>query len=364
MKIAIDYREAIRENKAGKGMVVWKVVNEWKKIQQTDEVFLLADQDFDISDWPKNFHKVVYPWSGWWWHIRAVWDIWWMFDRYVSLTSYLAPWISFSGKCILMVHDLVAFKPELAVKHNQKATRLEKISLRGAIKNARKIIVPSQSTGNDLQKFSQSIQDKVCVVPLGVDRIDFSILDTEKVKEKFGVKDEYVLFVGTLEPRKNLDKLIRAVVELAEDGVWQGDVVLAGKKGWYFEQLVGLKEKIRFGERVRFVGYVSDEEKYALMQGAKLFYFVSNYEGFGLPILEAMTMGTPVLTSNVSSLPEVAGRAAMMVNPDSLLQIKGGIRELLTNQNFADELVAKGKKQAKKYNWGQTAEKMWQIVVE
>ena len=227
----------------------------------------------------------------------------------------------------------------------------------------RKIIVPSKSAQNDLDKYFKVGKDKVRLVYEGVNQYQGKI-DVDKAKTKFGIDRDYVFFVGTLEPRKNLDKLIRAVAEMRAEQVWDGMVVLAGKKGWYYQELFELTEKLQLKDVVKFIGYVTDEEKFSLMRGAKVFYFVSNYEGFGLPILEAFGMGTPVLTANVSSMPEVSGRAAMMVSPGSLGQIKGGLMELLTNQDFAKSLVEKGKKQAEKFRWDEAAKEMWGVVKE
>lgn len=362
MKIGIDYREAVRKKKAGKGTVVFEVVSEFKKIVEDDEVYLLTDRNFELTDFPSNWHKVVYRLSGFWWHLRVIWDVWFKFDRYLSLTSFFVPWLSFSNKCIVMVHDLVSFHEEYAKKHNWKAKMVEKISLKGALNNSRSVIVPSLSTKDDLIKRFGVDTNKIKLVYEGVNRYQ-GRLNVEQIKEKFNIDSEYILFVGTLEPRKNLSKLVEAYAQLMLDINWSGKLVLAGKKGWYFTDLLNIVKDYGLENKVVFTDYVTDEEKFSLIKGTSCFYFVSKYEGFGLPILEAMQMGVPVLTANVSSMPEVAGKAAVMVDPESKSQIAGALREIVTNKIFRDELIQKGLRRVDDFSWNKAAEVIYEILL-
>lgn len=361
MKIGIDYREAINENRAGKGTVVFEVVNRWWEISMDDEIWLVTDRDFDLTGFPKNFHKMVLSNWGKFWHLRVIWEVWFNFDRYLSLTSYIVPWLSFSDKCILMVHDLVSFHEEYSRKHNVKAKTFEKMSLKGAVNNSRAVIVPSECTKRDLIDIVGAEKSKIKLIYEGVN-IFQGMVDVERVKNSFGIEGEYIYFVGTLEPRKNLKKLLLAFSELKLDIHWEGKLVISGGKGWYYQELFELVEEYGITGEVIFTGYVDDEEKFSLLKGAKCFYFVSLYEGFGLPILEAMQMGVPVITSNVSSMPEIAGKAALLVSPDSVAQIKGGLRELITNEEFASGLVSKGYKRVEEFDWQRSAKQIYEIV--
>lgn len=380
MKIAIDYREAIRKNKAGKGVVVWQLVERLKKTILNDEVDLLVDEDFLFEDWPANWHKRIIVGRGLKWH----WNVWWElknYDRYLSLTSFLVPAFDWNKKCIVFVHDLVVFHDELAKKHNRKAYLMERLTLGASLKNARKIIVPSETTGNDLKKFFKVDENKVSLVYEGVNNqvlgTRCQILDGEEkgerdlkfetqsiidVKKKFGISGDYLFFVGTLEPRKNLANLILAYDKLVKRYGWEGQLVLAGKKGWYFEELFTLVKKLNLEKKVIFAGFTTDEEKFILMKGAKCFCMVSLYEGFGLPVLEAMSVGTPVVTSNNSSLSEVAGEAAVLVDPDNVEEIASGIQKVLSDEVLADSLVKKGMDRIKLFDWEKAAGEVYNLV--
>lgn len=369
MKIGIDYREAIRENKAGKGWYVWHVVDEWKKIIKDDEVFLFVDKDFEDINLPANWHKVIIKKGGFLWHLNVWWKMRVMVDVYFSPTSYLVSWLDWSGKCVVVVHDLVAFKDEIAGQHNPRAKWIEKVTLAGAVKNARKIVVPSETTKKDLLEITGVDADKVERVYEGVGKKNFQFsisnfqIEIDKIRKKFNISRDYILFVGTLEPRKNLENLILAYKKLLDDKNWQGQLVLAGKKGWYFEGLFELAERWNLQEKVIFTGYVTEEEKYNLMRNAECFCYISKYEGFGLPILEAMAVGTPVITSNVSCLPEIAGNVAKLVNPDNIDEISEGIWQILSDRSLADVMSARGIERVKEFSWEKAAREVYQLLI-
>lgn len=389
MKIGIDYREAIRGNKAGKGWYVWHVVDEWKKIIKDDEVFLFVDQDFE-DVLPANWRKVIIKQSGYFWHLSVLWKMRGMVDVYFSPTSYLVPWLDWSGKCVVVVHDLVAFKDEIAGQHNPRAKWIEKMTLKGAMKNARRVIVPSEATKRDLLEVSEINADKVVRVyeGIGVANDKFQMTNDEgensklkaqnskpqlktqnydemivSLKNKFGIVGDYILFVATLEPRKNLENLILAYKKLLDDRAWQGQLILAGKKGWYYEGLFELVERWNLQEKVIFTGYVTEEEKYNLMRNAECFCYISRYEGFGLPILEAMSVGTPVVTSNVSCLPEIAGNVAKLVNPDDVNDISDSIWQILSDRSLADVMSGRGVERVKEFSWEKAAREIYQLLI-
>lgn len=380
MKIAIDYREAIRKNKAGKGVVVWQLVERLKKIILDDEVDLLVDEDFVFEGWPTNWRKRIIAGSGLKWHWNVLWELK-NYDRYLSLTSFLVPAFDWNKKCIIFVHDLVVFFDELAKRHNRKAYWMEKLTLVPALKNARKIIVPSKTTGEDLKKFFKVDTDKISLVYEGVNRevlgSRYKVLEGREkgdqnsklktqnfgeVKNKYGITGEYIFFVGTLEPRKNLANLILAYDTLVKKYGWKGQLVMAGKKGWYFAELFSLVKKLNLEKKVIFAGFTTDEEKFILMRGAKCFCMVSLYEGFGLPILEAMSVGTPVVTSNNSSLSEVAGESAILVDSRNVDNIAEGIQKVLADEVLAKKLVEGGLERVKLFDWEKAAGEVYNLI--
>lgn len=201
-------------------------------------------------------------------------------------------------------------------------------------------------------------------------------LEVNKVREKYGIEGEYILFVGTLQPRKNIVRLIeafshvilRAKPEGSKDSSprAQNDIALivVGKKGWMYEDILQSPIKFNVGDRVKFLEFVPDEDLEILYRNAICFVLPSLYEGFGLPVLEAMRNGCPVITSNVSSLPEAGGDAALYVDPLNTEDIAFKIQLLIDNRKLREELIEKGYKQVKKFSWEKTAKETLKALEE
>jgi glycosyltransferase involved in cell wall biosynthesis len=178
------------------------------------------------------------------------------------------------------------------------------------------------------------------------------------VRARYGIGDgPYILSVGTIQPRKNYERLIRALAALpsAFDDV---RLVIVGGRGWLQESIYQTVEALKLGERVLFPGFAEDGDLPALYSGARLAAYPSLYEGFGLPILEAMRCGTPVLSSHTSSLREVAGEAALLIDPLSVESIRDGLLQLLSDDGLCARLREAGSKQSKLFAWDDAAEKL------
>jgi glycosyltransferase involved in cell wall biosynthesis len=217
------------------------------------------------------------------------------------------------------------------------------------------IIAVSEATKKDTIEILNIPEEKIRVVyeaaPEDLKQIkDKKII--EKVKKKYGIKGDYLLSVATLEPRKNLKRIIEAwrLVQSAKNK--EQSLVIAGKQGWGEDLNSKLKTR---NSKILFTGYVSREELSVLYSGANCFVFTSLYEGFGLPILEAMKCGCPVLTSNISSMPEVAGEAGILVNPLEVKDIARGIIEVIRDKEIREALRKKGFEQVKKFSWEKAA---------
>ncbi len=232
------------------------------------------------------------------------------------------------------------------------------------------IITISESTKSDMVKrFKHIDTNKITVIHLGVDLFKENEKEKaplcERIMEKYGLTArEYFLFVGTLEPRKNISNIIKAFhhVRQSDDRYKKKyKLVIVGKKGWFYKEIFETVKKFLLEEAVIFTGYVNEEEKQALLLRAFLFVYPSFYEGFGIPILEAMGSGIPVITGNTSSLPEVAGDAAVLVNPHLWQEISTAMLKLLSNQPLHEKLSQKGLTQAKKFSWEKTAEKTLEL---
>lgn len=270
----------------------------------------------------------------------------------------------YKGLSIVTLHDLTIFKkPEYFPESQYKAA---KEAVPRYLKQVKKVITPSESTKRDLIKLFKANKDKIEVIPHGVDERFFkkeSPKKINKIRKKLGISQDYILYLSILSPRKNILRIVRAFEKLKKEKRGQQNVfknyqlVLAGKQLLKFKNTLKKIEESEFKKDIILPGYIDPEDIGPLYKGAKVFLFPSLYEGFGLPILEAMAEGIPVITSNVSSMPEVADEAALLVNPNKVLEIYQGLVKLITNKKLAKKLSIKGIKRAKKFSWDKTAKK-------
>ncbi|MBP8591215.1 glycosyltransferase family 4 protein [Candidatus Shapirobacteria bacterium] len=251
------------------------------------------------------------------------------------------------AKLVTAVHDLVAWRyPETLP---DKIVNAQKNRMRWIKKEADLVFSSSQSTARDLERIIGLDKERIKVIYPGVDHTRFCPQDEEKikaVKKKYGLGD-YFLAVGTREPRKNLPRLVEAFEGLENKGKWQ--LAVAGKTGWG-EQELGSENK-----NLKLLGYVPDEDLPPLYAGSFCFVYPSLYEGFGLPVLEAMACGAPVITSNVSSLPEAAGEAAILVNPNETEEIEKAMEKVARDPKLRAQMTKKGFLQTEKFSWQKTA---------
>lgn len=270
------------------------------------------------------------------------------------------------AKTVSTVHDLAFLRFPRTIELKSYITL--KACLRFSLDIADRIIVPSFSTKKDIVDFYKYPEKKIVVIPLGVNHdiyrpiADIHLLNAFKQKHSLG---RYILFLGTLEPRKNTARLLDAYSILCKKmGVEQApDLIFGGGRGWKnkaFEvKYQNLDKPIR--NKIRFLGYLPQEELPFLYSGADIFVFPSLWEGFGLPPLEAMACGTPVVTSNVSSLPEVVGDAAILVDPNSAEEIADAIYQILIDEHLALSLRSAGFTQATKFTWSNTALRTYKV---
>jgi glycosyltransferase involved in cell wall biosynthesis len=224
-------------------------------------------------------------------------------------------------------------------------------------RRARRVIVISESTRCDVVKMLGVPEDRVDVAYCGVDEMFHPLpaAEVSRFREERGLPDRFILFLGTLEPRKNVQTLIRAYATWRRAGPDIPRLVVAGGKGWYFDRIFAQVEELGLSGEIIFPGYVSQQELPLWYNAAELFVYPSRFEGFGLPVLEAMACGVPVVTTNVASLPEVAGDAAWLVSPDDESQLIEAMRCVLNDSTLRQEMRARGLAQAAAFTWERTA---------
>jgi glycosyltransferase involved in cell wall biosynthesis len=240
-------------------------------------------------------------------------------------------------------------------------------------KKADKIFTISKSSKDDIIKEYDLPKNKVIVTYPGI-KAESRIMNNESrikdIRKKYEIDGEYVLFVGTLQPRKNIARLIKAFSSLCHPEASaegskillrqpadQNDIelIIVGKKGWQYQDILQTPKKFGIENKVKFLDQVDDEELKVLYKNAICFVLPSLYEGFGLPVLEAMQYGCPVITSNISSLPEAGGDACLYVNPEDVNDIKDKLDKIIKDKKLREGLVKKGYDQAKKFSWEETA---------
>lgn len=270
-------------------------------------------------------------------------------------TDFIPPLLS-NCPSIITVHDLAFLRwPHFLTREH--ATYYGQID-RG-VRHARHVIVPSHSTKNDVIAQLGVPESKISVIyeaaatlytPLPRDET------LQSVTRRFNIPSKYIFFISTIEPRKNIGGLLRAFHHLRTAyNLTDTGLVLAGKQGWLYEQIFETVEELGLQDSTFFVGRVTDEELHQLYVGARCHVHPAFYEGFGLPPLEAMACGTPTVVSNTSSLPEVVGDAALMVDPTDWEGMAVAIRRLLTEEELHREMREKGLRRAAVFSWSRAA---------
>ena len=262
---------------------------------------------------------------------------------------------------VITVHDLSFLRfPEAFHRVNRAyLTLFTKLSTRRAMR----VIAVSESTRRDVIALCGVPGERVITIPNGVDEA-FHPADAAEVAEfrrNRRLPERFILYLGTLEPRKNLETLIDAYAGLRADGKTVPKLVIAGGKGWFFETIFARVAELGLTDEVFFPGYLPGAELPWWYRSAELFAYPSRFEGFGLPVLEAMACGTPVITTTSSSLPEVAGDAALLVDPDDTTALTDALRRLLTDSQLREGLRAAGLRQAARFSWTRTATQTAQV---
>ncbi|HEX5483537.1 MAG TPA: glycosyltransferase family 1 protein [Terriglobia bacterium] len=364
MKIGIDARPLIKKW-GGIPRVLREILEALNRIDQVNDYFLYANRDFELSfdnpRWHKRVDLLFSHLPGTLWLqigarrviLRDRPDLFWGTSQVLplNLPSTIAK--------LLTIHDLVWKRhPKTTTAYDQFIQRL---FTKRSIAAADRILPPSGSTKKDILDLFGVPPEKIHVIYHGVSpkfRPYDSKYASESISSKYNLLPKYVFTVGTLEPRKNLGSLIDAFIMLKKRGNFTHQLVIAGPQGWGNLKLQEKAKKEQIApDDIRFLGFVPDEDLPLLYSGAAAFVFPTLYEGFGLPLLEAMACGTPVACSNRSSLPEIGADAAIYFNPESADEIAHAIDKLLGDQTLRQNLMQRGLQRVQQFSWDSCARK-------
>ena len=367
MKIAIDCHTLEITHRAGKEQFVYSLIEQLSKIDLRNNYCLYFRRKVSLSQLPRNWRCRFINLPTPIWHLVVLLDAWFKKTNVLFIpATYFLSAINFLIPSVIVVFDLTPFLSKIKRTHKLKVRLLEKMFLGRSIKRAKKIIAISDNTKQDLIHFFPIAKQKTIVVPLAVHRRYRAIKDQRAIKEalkKYNLPSRFILFVGTIEPRKNIVRLIKAYAIIAKKmGI--PPLILVGKKGWNYQEIFKIVKESALEKKVIFTGYVSDHNLPYLYNAADLFVYPSLYEGFGLPVLEAMTCGTPVITSNISSLPEVVDQSALLINPNSISEISCALERLLSDAVLREKLSNDGLTRAESFSWLRTAEQVLKIITD
>ncbi|MBU2028548.1 glycosyltransferase family 4 protein [Patescibacteria group bacterium] len=381
MRIGIDARTILNPEKGdaiGVGHYTYQLIRHLLEIDKENEYVLFFDfrvREKDIKKFSQPNVKIrFYPFSDYKKYLPGIYneilgsailskeklDL-------IHTTSHASriP-MSYNGKTIVTIHDLSVYKLDDVFPKLLQAKNKALISLMTS--KAEKIIAVSHSIKNDLQSILRCPEEKIQVIYSGFDKRMFENpeVNRQKVLDKYSIKDKYALFLGTLEPVKNIVRLLEAFKIFKERNKKDkiaGDykLVIAGKRGWLAKEYRQIAKDLGLAKDVIFTGYVIGDDLVPLFHNADFFIMPSLYEGFGTTVLEAFATGTPAIVSNVSSIPEIAGDAAELVNPIDTQNIADAMIKLSRSEELKQAYREKGKRQLEKFNWEKCARETLEV---
>ena len=354
------YIDASRYSNTGKRTGVenysYSLINELIK-KHGEEITLISPRKIKL-----NVEQIVIPFPRLWTLIRLSWEI--LRKKEINnlfVPSHVLPIIHPKNSTIT-IHDVV-FK--YSPKSYSLASRLYlDWATKYAVKNAKKIIVPSEATKQDLIKFYKAMPEKISVIHLGfkASKKEIGQRETKQVLEKYGLEEKkYFLYIGRLEYKKNTDNLIKAFKAFARNNK-DHKLVLVGFPGYGGQKIID-SIPAALDERIILTGYINGPEKEALMQNALCFVFPSRFEGFGLPLLEAMDAGLPIIASDISTTREVAADSALYFDKENHKALETRMHELTDEKNFTDKLLKNHTKNLERFSWEKCASEVYKKIV-
>lgn len=384
IKVVFDAQLLFERQKTGIGWNAKKMIDELVQYPELDctlNCFLMKDRERTESilkvyrEQGCKVHQSRWMPARIYYHLERLLPVpyRWIFGKNDGITQFFNYTIPFgvSGKCVTIIHDIAFLTyPETVAKRTRQW--LGK-NLKIYCQRADVILTVSEFSRQEIHHYLEIPLEKIHVVYNGVDpeqyHPDYSEGRIQEAKAKYNIPGSYILYLGTLEPRKNIETLIRAYQRLLTAGLSRfgqnlsafPKLVLAGKKGWLYDSIFQLVKEFHLENQVIFTGYVDESDAAPLLCGARMFIFPSLYEGFGIPPLEAMACGTPVIVSDCASLPEVVGDAGLLVPPTDIEKLAESMNRLLKDDQLHVALREAGLKRAGRFTWKASAKKLVQI---
>lgn len=367
-KIWIDGYEANMAQRLGSGQVAYQLLKNIRQLDKKNSYTVLLP-NIPLPDMPEeteNFrYKVLKP-RKLWTRFALPFALYTAKERadVIFSPTHYGPWLS-PIKNVITIFDLANLHfPDMYPKGD-----LYKLNnwTKHSVNKAAHIITISQFSKKDIVKqYSVNKKNITVAYPGYNSEIYKPIKDRGRIQEileKYKIFGEYILFIGTVQPRKNLIKLIEAVAKIENlKLVVVGKTIGQGRQGWMFEKTLNKPTELGIEDRVIFTGFVADKDIGQLMNGALAFCLPSLWEGFGIPVVDAMACGVPVLVSNVSSLPEVVGNAGLTFDPNSVEQIEQAIRAVYGDKKLRASLSKKGLVRARKFSWSKMARQVIKVL--
>jgi len=364
MRIGVDASRTTARWRTGTEGYSLHLIRELVRLGTEHRFWLYFNQAPPPDLFAAGGEKRVIPFPRLWTHVRLSWEMLLRPPDVLFVPSHVLP-IAHPRHSVVTVHDLgFLYYPE---SHTAFQNAYLRWSTRYNGCSATRVVADSEATRQDLVRHYQIDATKITVIYPGRDESLAQVTDPDVLSDlraRLGLANRYLLYVGTLHPRKNLVRLVEAFAGALPDLGPGTQLVLAGRKGWLYDDLLARVRQLGLHDRVLFPGYVPSEDLPALLSGATAFLFPSLYEGFGFPVIEAMDCGVPVVCSGTSSLPEVAGDAALLVDPLDTAALSQAIRRIVTEEPLRRSLVERGWQQAVRFSWGRCARQVLDLLEE
>jgi glycosyltransferase involved in cell wall biosynthesis len=365
MKIGIDASRAFQKNKTGIEEYSYQVIKHLRDILKDGEVILYCNPEVNIRpdfDLPENWKIKNLRAPIFWTQIRLSLEMLFHPVDVLFVPAHTVPLIH-PKNTIVTIHGLeYEFCP-------QAYSPFERFYMRWSIRNscrwAEKIIAVSENTKKDMMKLYKVPEEKVEVIYEGIgdSNFKFQISNFKSISnDKISNYKKYFLFVGRLEDRKNIIGIVEAFEILKKKYKISHKLILVGKFGFGGEKIKSKIDDSEYKSDIILTGYVSDEDKFYLMANADVFLFPTFYEGFGLPILEVQSVGTPVVTSNISSMPEVSGKGAALVDPKDTDAIAEMVNRLISDESYKNDIIEKGLKNIERFSWEKCSREIADVI--